>query len=319
VAQGRLLVGSGDGRVYCFEATTGRLLWRFRAAPEERRIPVYGELLSTWPVASGVIVEDGIAYFAAGIVNYDGTHVYAVDVETGSLVWHEGTSGHLDPVARTGVCVQGHLLLHEDRLFLAGGTAVSPAVYDKTEGTCYNRPEPLGACEARGSRGWELYLVGERVVACGRPYYSDPRHGVYDADVFSKLLVAPSGDRDVVLQDDRTLACFPRIDRGLLSACVANRGEQGYFSYTWGTFDIPDLEPLWMVPCPGTAAAAVGANAVVLAGESGIRALDLDGGEELWSHPLPASPVPWGLAVDRNGRAVVTLEDGRVLCFGGGA
>ena len=313
-----MLVGSGDGRVYCWEATTGRPLWRFRAAPDVRRIPVYGELLSTWPVASGVLVEDGIAYFAAGIVNYDGTHVYAVDVETGSLVWHEGTSGHLDPVARTGVCVQGHLLLHDGRLHLAGGTAVSPAVYDVTDGACLNSPDPLGACEAKGSRGWELYLIGDEVVACGRPFYSDPRHGVYDADVFKKLLVAPTGDRDVVLENDRTLTCFPRIDRALLSACVAHRDEQGYFSYDWGTFDVPDLEPLWTSPCPGTAAVAVGAHAVVLAGESGIRALDLDDGAELWSHPLPAAPVPWGLAVDRDGRAIVTLEDGRVLAFGGG-
>ena len=54
--QGRALVGSGDGYVYCFEAKTGRPLWRFRAAPIERRIPVYGQLQSTWPVASGVPV-----------------------------------------------------------------------------------------------------------------------------------------------------------------------------------------------------------------------------------------------------------------------
>ena len=81
--QGRALVGSGDGFVYAFEAKTGRTLWRFRAAPVERRIPVYGQLLSTWPVASGVLVQDGVAYAAAGIVNYDGTHVYALDAATG--------------------------------------------------------------------------------------------------------------------------------------------------------------------------------------------------------------------------------------------
>jgi outer membrane protein assembly factor BamB len=64
--QGRALVGSGDGWIYCFEAATGRQLWRFRAAPAERVIPVYGSLRSTWPVAGGVLVEDGIAYAAAG-------------------------------------------------------------------------------------------------------------------------------------------------------------------------------------------------------------------------------------------------------------
>ena len=85
VWNGRVLVESGDGRVYAFEAQTGRWLWRFRAAPAERKIPVYGALLSTWPVSSGVRVDDGIAYFAAGIVNYDGTYVYALDAATGAI------------------------------------------------------------------------------------------------------------------------------------------------------------------------------------------------------------------------------------------
>jgi len=33
---------------------------------------------------------------------------------------------------------------------------------------------------------------------------------------------------------------------------------------------------------------------------------------------LPAPPVPWGLAVDNAGRAVVTLVNGGILCFGQG-
>ena len=51
----------------------------------ERTIPVYSTLRSTWPVGSGVLVEDGIAYAAAGIANHDGTHVYALDAVTGKL------------------------------------------------------------------------------------------------------------------------------------------------------------------------------------------------------------------------------------------
>ena len=39
-------------------------------------------------------------------------------------------------------------------------------------------------------------------------------------------------------------------------------------------------------------------------------------GKELWQLPLAAEPVRWGLAVDRAGRIVVALQNGRVLCFG---
>lgn len=53
LAQGRIYVGSADGCIYAFEAATGRRLWCFRLGPSGRRIPVYGKLISTWPV-SGV-------------------------------------------------------------------------------------------------------------------------------------------------------------------------------------------------------------------------------------------------------------------------
>ena len=52
-------MGSADGRVYAFEAATGRRLWSFLAAPANRWITVYGKLMSTWPVAGGVVVDKG--------------------------------------------------------------------------------------------------------------------------------------------------------------------------------------------------------------------------------------------------------------------
>ncbi len=102
IAAGRALVGSGDGWVYAFDAAGGKLRWRFRAAPIERRIPVFGELLSTWPVASGVLVDQGTAYFAAGITDYDGTYVFAIDAATGHIRWQNNQAGRLDAVFEPG-------------------------------------------------------------------------------------------------------------------------------------------------------------------------------------------------------------------------
>jgi outer membrane protein assembly factor BamB len=61
IAHDRAFVGSADGYAYCLEAATGRMLWRFRAAPVERRLMIYGSLSSTWPVNTGVLVHDGVA------------------------------------------------------------------------------------------------------------------------------------------------------------------------------------------------------------------------------------------------------------------
>ena len=301
--------------MYAFEATTGRRLWRFRAAPAERKIPVYGRLLSTWPAASGVLVEDGTAYVAAGLVNYDGTYVYALDPATGSIRWCNDTSGHLDPEANTGVSVQGHLLLHKNKLYLAGGNAISPAVYDIHDGRCLNDPAPLARCESTSPRGWELFLLGDRVIACGRPFYSHPDIPVYDHTVTKKLLHASTGQRDIVWLNNSKLLCYEPLDEDELSRCVTDEKIPRHITQAWGQFKV-SKKPVWQQDFPNSMAIAVARNAVVIADTSQVTALELRNGTQLWSQKLPAAPVPWGMAVDRAGSVILTLVDGQVLCFG---
>ena len=184
VADGRALVGSGDGYAYAFEAATGRLLWRFRAAPVDRRIRVYDSLSSTWPVATGVLVDGQTAYCAAGINNYDGTHVYALDTASGAIKWRNSGPEGMGAVLGAGVAVQGDLLLDSGRLYLAGGSVLSPAAFDLATGE-------FSAVGQRGHRGRELHLVsatnkrGEperRVVAVGQAMYSTPESPVFERD-----------------------------------------------------------------------------------------------------------------------------------------
>ncbi len=52
------------------------------------------------------------------------------------------------------------------------------------------------------------------------------------------------------------------------------------------------------------------------AAELGCAGLEIRTGKVLWKHSLPAGPVRWGVAIDRNGRVVVSLGDGRAVCFG---
>jgi outer membrane protein assembly factor BamB len=314
--EGRAFVGSGDGWVYSFEAQTGRLLWRFRAAPVERLIPVYGSLTSTWPAASGVLVDDGVAYVAAGIANYDGTYLYALDAKTGAIEWQNNTSGHLDKDARTGVSVQGHLLLHDGKLYLPGGTSVSPAIYDAKTGRCLNDGGQLAECVSRAPRGWELSLVTDAVLACGKPFYAHPNYDVYDATVFDRAFLAANGSRQVVwasTQAAQQILCFKDLDVAALARKLAQPGSR--FHADWRKLS-PGDKPEWAFKCPKALATAVCDNCVLVAMPSQVQALELGSGRSLWTEDLPSAPVPWGLAVDRSGRVLVTLEDGKVLCFG---
>ncbi len=96
VYRGLCLFGARDGCVYCLRARDGELVWRFRAAPDNRRIVAYGQLESRWPVVGGVLVHDKLAYFAVGRHGAadGGVHVYAAEPASGKVVWHSNPEGY---------------------------------------------------------------------------------------------------------------------------------------------------------------------------------------------------------------------------------
>ncbi|MFO8012913.1 MAG: PQQ-binding-like beta-propeller repeat protein, partial [Phycisphaerae bacterium] len=67
--RGRVLFGSADGCIYAVRAADGALLWRFRAAPLDRRLTAWEQVESVWPVHGSVLVlEEGRGEAARGIV-----------------------------------------------------------------------------------------------------------------------------------------------------------------------------------------------------------------------------------------------------------
>ena len=85
---GTLLFGANDGSVYCLGASTGELVWRFTAAPNNRRIIAFGQVESPWPVHGSVLVMNGLAYVVAGRSTLidGGAHFFALEPRTGQVV-----------------------------------------------------------------------------------------------------------------------------------------------------------------------------------------------------------------------------------------
>jgi hypothetical protein len=102
LCQGRAVFGSADGWVYCLRTSDGAMVWKYRAAPTDRRIVAHGRVESAWPVHGSVLVRDGMVCAVAGrSSNLDGgIHVYQLDLQTGQVKAHERLMASPDGLAR---------------------------------------------------------------------------------------------------------------------------------------------------------------------------------------------------------------------------
>jgi outer membrane protein assembly factor BamB len=135
----RVLVTSDDGNLYCLDADTGTLRWKFQGGPNSQQVLGNTRLISAWPARGGAVVRDDTVYFAASIWPFMGTFIYALDIESGAVQWVNDNTGaqyikqpHSAP-AFAGVAPQGMLVATESRLLVPGGRSV-PAVFDRRTG-----------------------------------------------------------------------------------------------------------------------------------------------------------------------------------------
>ena len=138
-SEGNVFFSSDDGHLYCLQASDGKLLWKFLGAPTRRKILGNRRLISAWPARGAPVVAKGKVYFASSIWPFMGTFVYALDAETGSVVWKNDGTGSLflvqphDSPAFGGVTPQGYLSISGDHLFVPNGRSV-PASFNLATG-----------------------------------------------------------------------------------------------------------------------------------------------------------------------------------------
>lgn len=296
LALGRAFVGSADGWVYSFDLASGRRLWRFRVAPEESRIPVYGNLISRWPVAGGVVVEDGTVYAAAGIAHYDGTHVVALDAETGAVKWYNSDSGHLSEAVASGVSLQGELSIEDGELRFAGGGRHNIARFDLRTGRCLN--EPSDSVNSQFQTAFSPYYPDYAEFLSCRRDFSDGRTLVYDASY--------EGSRHLPLV--------------LLAPQPASADAKDAPQRRNANAERRRRESLWIANDERYNSIVTARSTILVAGKRAERAflaaVELESGERRWEVGLSSAAVRGGTAVDRDGRVIASLQAGRVVCYG---
>jgi outer membrane protein assembly factor BamB len=130
---------SDDGYLYCLAAADGKLRWKFRGGPRDRKILGNGRMISTWPARGGPVIADDTVYFAAGIWPFMGIFLHALDAETGEVRWTNDGDGSMyikqphNTDSFAGVAPQGALVISGDTLIVPGGRSI-PACYDRRTG-----------------------------------------------------------------------------------------------------------------------------------------------------------------------------------------
>lgn len=208
----RVYAAADDGNLYCLDAESGALVWSFTAAPRQRWLLGNERLINAWPVRGGPVVRDGVVYITAGVWPFMGTFLYALDADSGDVVWANSGSGsmfnlhqHGGAFAFGGVAPQGYLVATEDVLLVPGGRT-PPAAYDRHTGAfLYFRQatEMVG----KGAGGYAVWAQGEWFFNHGLMY------ALEDGAQFQGVDAAVVSDRHIVgLEKGELVAYDPEPD-----------------------------------------------------------------------------------------------------------
>ena len=324
VAQGRVFVGSDDGYAYCLNAADGSLAWKFRAAPDDRRVLGSGKMISLWPLRSSVLVDDGVAYLAAGIFPAEGVFLYALDAADGSEIWRNDTCGEA-PQSR--ISPQGYLLASTSTIY-APMARVSPAAFDRSNGklkyvTYFGKS--VGGTYALLA-GEEVYTGTEEIVG----YRGDTRDQF--ASFAGRRLVV-SGDLAYVATGSELSAldrkAFPAAGRKLKSLEARKASIDVEIrqrpsdelkqkaAELVGQIDQAQREfaatTLWKLPCQCEDSLILAGDVLLAGGVDEVVAVQAASGKVLWTGKLEGTAKGLAVAADR---LFVSTDKGLIYCFG---
>jgi outer membrane protein assembly factor BamB len=333
-ADGKIYVGSDDGVVYCLQANSGQLVWKLRAGPDPKMLLARGRMVSRWPIRTGVVVSDGVAYFGAGVFPHETVFLYAVDALQGKILWKNDTISQQD-AGRNPLSPQGYLLCSESRLFVPSGRSL-PVGFDRETGKqLFQRSHPWRTT-AGGVVGGSKALLAD-----GQIYTSGPHHflamnqedgTVGFAWVTGRQMVI-GGDRAFVADGTRVVAldrlkhAKATIRRQKLQMEIrsvrANRSKMDATEYNQKLRDLQaqvkelsDVGVMWQVPCSDDAALVLAGNILFAGGEGQVTGWDVKHGQQVWQAKVEGQVG--GLAVG-NGHLLASTTQGKIYSFAAAA
>lgn len=343
---GRLMVGGGDGRIYCLDINTGKCLWQFQTGPCDRRMSWYGHLIGTWPVLGGVVEPpqqdkpglEGLVCAVAGYQSDSGIHAYGINARSGKVVWekHDSGNGGTNGIGMAYSSV-GNVTVGQGRLWLCSSTE-TPGSFDLENGAW----QPL---RRGGQFGGEIGMVAGQWIITGGRRIADPQEAMSSpqwGEGFQCYSTASAKVRKMNLveygislpawsrENNTFIMPPPKGVAGELTALPADRMFD-WIGVQFGTPAPQGKPPLpaswvglktWMTAPAAPAAFVLAKDQVVVATVAGgtlpykLTGFKLGDGSKVWSVDLPARPAMNRIAIDRDGRILLSLCDGSLVCAG---
>lgn len=331
VAGDRLLFGSDDGRVYCLDKRSGALKWEHRIATRDEWLLARGEMISKWPIRTGVLVHRGVAYCGAGIFPHEDIYLEGLDVETGRRVWGVDQISSLD-AGRNDLSPQGDLLANGDLLFVPSGGSL-PGVFDLKTGALLHKRTHSWRTTAGGVVGGT-----KAVLADGQIYTGGEHHFLAMTEEKGDVGFAWLDGHQLAIQGDQAYVAtggyVARLDRPKAAAASRRRHAIEAEIATLGKEQNPEAlkaaaeqkakltEELavlkktgvdWRVETENDSSLIVTGRHVIVGGQGRVTAYDKDTGASAWSSDVEGDVR--GLAA-AGGALLVSTDAGVITAFG---
>ena len=337
VTGGRAYFGSDDGHVYCVDAASGKLQWQFRGGPEEDWLLARGEMISRWPVRTGVLVDDGVAFFGAGIFPHEDVYLYAVNADDGSVIWKQDNLSAGD-AGRNEISPQGYLLASDDLLFVPSGRTL-PAAFDRKTGKLVHKRSHSWRSTAGGVVGGTKALLADDQLYSGGPHHllaMTQAKGDVGFGWFAGRQMSVIGDAAYVA----TGTVVARLDREdyAVNSRIRHKLEMDIYTLSRklrsekdkdkadeirkqiadandGIRKIADVGVAWQMDTLDDASLLATPNVVFLGGDDKVTAYSAESGAVVWQSSVDGRAR--GLAV-ADGHLIVSTDKGSIHTFTSG-
>ena len=351
VYDGRVYAGSDDGYVYCLNCKDGSLVWKYRPGPTDEKIIGNERMISLWPVRTGILVDDGVVYFAAGVFPYEGLYICALKAGDGSVLWKNDTIGdRAHELEYGGISPHGYPLASRDVLYIPSGRSM-PAGFNRHTG------EFLFYASPGAKRGGTWALLDNDKLISGVDYSGKPHKVAYDAKTgrrrgdafawFPGIDMTVTRDSSYIVTREGVYA----INRTFYNEAVSKAGRLARNRQIWegqlnefktklSSADEATREKLnkridelskktaeaareerrlkgssfqWRYSGRGLRSVILAGDIVYTGGEGFVVGIDAKTGRQVWKTDVNGAAV--GLAAS-GGSLVVSSDEGPIYCFG---